>query len=388
MKPVSINDQRLTPGDFLANVLADDLVYFCCNVGDADAQVLLLPTNTDGVRRAIVVDAGATDKVVDLLNSLAGVGLLSFANPGETTLPLVVATHPHHDHVAGMAQLITTFGDHIGEFWEPGFFHTTASYANMLRAVAKLPAVVYTQPTSGLRRFFGPVALTVLSPSIHLRNRFDTYGVEINDSSISLSFEHPARAVLDKATLGGQANWEPDARSARLILGGDAQTLSWSFVSTDFPFLAASGTGPAKAISAATGNTDLLSADVFKVSHHASKHGVNLELIERIAPAVTIVSSTAAGPNYGFPHTVTQNAIREALDPVAGGKPDPVTGLPRDHKSDEELGIFYTSDTTTAAGQPNAGSLAVVLRGKRRQLWRFGDSLGESINLTQARQWT
>jgi hypothetical protein len=194
--------------------------------------------------------------------------------------------------------------------------------------------------------------------------------------------------VLDKATLGGQANWEPDAKSARLLLGGDAQTLSWSFVSTDFPFLAASGTGPAKAISAATGNTDLLSADVFKVSHHASKHGVNLELIERIAPAVTIVSSTAAGPNYGFPHTVTQNAIREALDPVAGSKPDPVTGLPRDHKSDEELGIFYTSDTTTAVGQPAAGSLGVILRGKRRQLWRFGDDVGQPIDFGQARLWT
>ena len=388
MKPVSLTDAKLTPGDFLANIADDDLVYFCCNVGDADAQVVLLPTSIDKVRRAIVVDAGITDKVVDLLHALENAKLLSFTDPTDTTLPLVVATHPHHDHVAGMEQLITTFGDHIGEFWEPGFFHTTPSYANMLRAVSQLPSVVYTQPTSGLRRFFGPVAVTVLSPSIHLRNRFDTYGVEINDSSISLRFEHPARAVLDKASLGGQANWASDNKSGTLILGGDAQTLSWSFVSTDFPFLAASETGPAKAIAAATGGTDLLSADVFKVSHHASKHGVNLELVERIDPSVTIVSSTAAGPNYGFPHTVTQNAIREALDPVAGSKPDAVTGLPRDHRADEDLGIFYTSDTTTAAGQPNAGSVAVILRGKRRQLWRFGDGVAQPIDLTHASRWT
>ena len=386
MKPENITDERLGSGDFLANVNSDDLVYFCCNVGDADAQVVVLPVGVDGVRRVVVVDAGVTGKVIDLLDALEQAGLVSFADPDRTTLALVVATHPHHDHVAGMAQLFTTYGDHVGEFWEPGFFHTSASYGNMLREVAKLPAVVYSQPTSGLRRFFGPVALTVLSPSIHLRNRFDTYGVEINDSSISLRFEHPARAIFDKVSLGGQANFAASPKSATLILGADAQTLSWSFVATDFPFLGASDSDQAKAIGAASGSKDLLSADVLKVSHHASKHGVNLELIERIRPAVTIVSSTSGGTKYGFPHTVTQDAIREALDPVAG-KPDPATGLPRDHKRDEDLGIFYTSDTTTAAANPVAGSLAVILRGRRRQLWRFGDSARQAIDLTNGRQW-
>jgi beta-lactamase superfamily II metal-dependent hydrolase len=387
MRPEQITDARLAQGNFLANIQAEDLVYFCCNVGDADAQVIVLPTGVDGVRRLIVVDAGVRDKVTDLLDALEQAQVVSFADPGQTTIALVVATHPHHDHVAGLAQLLQRFGDHVGEFWEPGFFHTSASYASMLREVAQLPSVIYSQPTSGLRRFFGPVALTVLSPSIHLRNRFDTYGVEINDSSISLMLEHPARAVFTAATLGGQANWATNAGSARLILGGDAQTLSWSFVSTDFPFLAASSSDVAKAIAAATGDKDLLSADVLKVSHHASKHGVNLELIERIDPAVTIVSSTAGGTRYGFPHTVTQEIIREARDPVAG-KVDAVTGLPRDHRTDEDLGIFYTSDATTAAANPDAGSLALIVRGRRRQLWRFGDAAGQAVDLTHGRQWS
>jgi beta-lactamase superfamily II metal-dependent hydrolase len=387
MKPASITHGRLTPGNFLAAISDDDLIYFCCNVGDADAQLVVLPKSVDGVRRAIVVDAGAADKIIKLLDALEQAGVLSFANPGRATLALVVATHPHHDHVAGMEQLFKAYGRHVGEFWEPGFFHTTASYQNMLHEVAKLPSVVYTQPTSGLRRFFGPVAVTVLSPSIHLRNRFDTYGVEINDSSISLLLEHPARAVFDKATLGGQGNFEPDPKSGTIILGGDAQTLSWSFVSTDFPFLAASNSAPAKAIAAASGSKDLLSADILKVSHHASKHGVNLELVERIAPAITLVSSTANGTTYGFPHTVTQDAIREALDPVAG-TPDPATGVPRQHQTDEELGIFYTCDSTSAAGQPDAGSFGIIMRGRRRQLWRFGDSVGQPIDINGGQRWT
>jgi beta-lactamase superfamily II metal-dependent hydrolase len=388
MKPEPLDEQRLAPGNFLGEIEDDHLVYFCLNVGDADAQVIVLPKAVDGVRRVIVVDAGVTNKVTALLQSLADAEIISFANPNASTIALVVATHPHGDHIAGIPQLFQKYGEHIAEFWEPGFFHTSALYQAMLREVAARANVVYTQPTSGMRRFFAPVAITVLSPSIHLRNRFDTYGVEINDSSISLRIEHPARALFDMATLGGQGNFAANRASATLILGADAQTLSWSFVATDFPFLAASDTAQAKAINAATGSKDLLSADVLKVSHHASKHGVNLELIERIHPAITLVSSTASGTKYGFPHTVSQEAIREALDPVAG-KLNPATGLPNDHKPDAELRLFYTSDTTKAAGGPDAGSVAVLLRGSEQlQLWRFGDRPTGGVGLTNARRWT
>jgi hypothetical protein len=99
------------------------------------------------------------------------------------------------------------------------------------------------------------------------------------------------------------------------------------------------------------------------------------------------VSSAANGTTYGFPHTVTQDAIREALDPVAG-TPDPATGVSRQHRTDEELGIFYTCDSTSAAGQPDAGSFGIILRGGRRQLWRFGDSVGQAIDLNRGQRWT
>ena len=94
---------RLTAADFVDAVRDNDLVYFCLSVGDADAQVIVLPLGPDGIRRVIVVDAGVTDKVIDLLDTLEQVGLISFANPADATIALVVATHPHHDHIAGMA---------------------------------------------------------------------------------------------------------------------------------------------------------------------------------------------------------------------------------------------------------------------------------------------
>ena len=128
MKPKPLDDQRLAAGNFLAEIEDDHLVYFCLSVGDADAQVIVLPKAVDGVRRVIVVDAGVTNKVTALLKSLADAGLISFADPNVATIALVVATHPHHDHIAGMPQLFHEYGEHIAEFWEPGFFHTGASY--------------------------------------------------------------------------------------------------------------------------------------------------------------------------------------------------------------------------------------------------------------------
>lgn len=372
-----LDADKLKDEDFIARINDNpaDLVYFCLNVGDGDAQVIVLPESVDTVRRVIVVDAGHTTKVAELLTDLEEKEVVSFKKA--ETIALVVATHPHHDHIAGMAKLFRQYGEHVAEFWEPGYFHTTASYQNMMREVAAHENIVYTQPTSGMRRFFGLVAVTVLSPSIHLRNRFDTYGVEINDASISLRIEHPTPALASVQIARGVANQPSNPASAKLILGADAQTLSWSFVATDFPYLARSNTVQAQAIAAAQGGNDLLRADVLKVSHHASKHGVNLELVERIRPKFTLVSCADGNSSYGFPHHVAQEIIREALNPIAksGGT----------HDADAKLGIFYTGDTIR--GGEHAGSIAVVLRGRRRELWRFKDKPSEKVELAKAHRW-
>jgi len=168
-----------------------------------------------------------------------------------------------------------------------------------MAAVEAQTHLLYAQPTSGFRRWIGDVAISVLSPSVQLRNRYDSYGTEINDSSIALRLEFPVHRYLDREE-EGQPVTAPRTRA--LVLGADAQTTSWAYVLADFPFLRKSDTPAAKAIAAAQGNFDLLRGEVLKVSHHGSKHGVNLELVERVAPKVSLISSVAGGGNYHFPH--------------------------------------------------------------------------------------
>lgn len=377
-RPDPLPAARLTNGeDFLAAADDADLVYFLCNVGDADAQLVLLPRSpASGFRRAVVVDAGRPDKVPSLIDDLITAGIMAPDNHPEAagSIALVVASHPHKDHVEGMAELIDGYpGGRIAEFWDPGYWHTIDAYHDMMAAIARQAQIVYAQPTSGFRRWIGSAAITVLSPSVQLRNRFDTYGTELNDSSISLRIEAPAIRVVRDA--GGQRMVRP--RASRLVLGADAQTLSWSYVLTDFPYLAASTTEQARLLDVGSG-VDVLRADVFKVSHHGSKHGVNLELVERMRPGVTLISSVPEQGRYGFPHDVAQALIREALESTTSG------GTRSD---DARLRIFYTADRDDSPSARPLGTIGVVLRRDERQVWRFGDEPDDPVDLGAGRRW-
>jgi hypothetical protein len=154
--------------------------------------------------------------------------------------------------------------------------------------------------------------------------------------------------------------------------------VSWAHALTDFPELHTERSAAAKALRVALG-TDPLKAHVFKVPHHMSKHGLNLELVEQVSPALSLVSSVAGGGKYNFPHAVSQNALREALQTTTSGK---VT-----RKDDHELGIHYTGahDDT---GKP-LGTIGVVMSPTgERTVWRFGDEPRDAIDLAAARRWT
>lgn len=370
-QPKEIPAKRIVSPDtaFLDSIQPDDLVYFLCNVGDADAQLLLIPDADQGSaasHRAVIVDAGAKDKLPPLIEALTAKRLLA-SEPGG--IALVVATHPHLDHIAGIPQLLKTYAGLVAEFWDPGYFQPSPPYYEMMAAVEDNPELVYVQPTSGLRRWIGNAQITVLAPAIGLRNRFDTYGVDINDASISLRIDFPAARVIQRDE---ERNLISQPQKQSLVLGADAQTLSWSYVESDFPYLQPSKSAIAKALQMATGS-DLLRAQVLKVSHHASKHGVNLELIERIKPNLTLVSCVEGGGSYHFPHTVAQDLIREALEPT--------TTSGADHKADCELNIFYTSDALEGSHAP-LGSFGIVINHSGQTVWRFCDTPTQQLDLT------
>ena len=356
------------------NLAADDLAIFFLNVGDGDSVVIRFPEES-GLLTFAVVDAYKGDKTVNLINALSA---------GATSPPrlrFVCATHPHLDHIAGLRNVMRSFKGRVDEFWDSGFRYTGTTYRNLFTEVetqGREDRLRLLRPTSGFELFHAGALLMVLSPSITLRNRYDTYGVDINNASVVIRLTYPVLAPKEQypTTNGPPPAGDASPDSTTVILGGDAQTDAWGQVLQEFPHLDPDVRQWARAIGAKTGRTPL-KCDLFKVSHHCSKRGINLELLERMGdpgtgfpskgPSLLISScSTGAGSGYGFPHDVTQRLLREVRDPQAraGGS----------HKADDEVGIHYTSQQIAGGGP--AGSLAYVLKANgSADLYRLGDAV-------------
>lgn len=384
------------PGALL-RALHDDptaMVYFLLNVGDGDTQLILLPPDSsDGIRRLVIVDVATASKLPALIDVLHEADDPSRPGDPERRLieapgsprqiRLLVATHPHYDHIGGMSDLLDHFNGPNGcidEFWDPGYYVPTPSFHHVMAQLEASPWVRRLQPTSGTTLYLDTVKVTALGPGIGLRNRFDTYGVGINDSSITLMITYPATAMYaEPDPQRGRSNRRvTDTPSHRLLLGGDAQFTSWAQATIDFPALAQEQDPTlAKELRAARGK-DYLNADVFKLSHHASKHGINLELLERVGAPITLVSSVAGGGSYGFPHLLAMEAAREARQATASN------GDPR--QGDDALGIHITGSRTVT--DHACGSIAALLPSnpnRQIQLFRLMDTPTSKIDLNAAR---
>ncbi len=365
-------------GGFVASVQDTDLVYFLLNVGDGDCQLVLLPLDAKTERRqAIVIDVASFRKLDGLLKSLETTDLFS-EDVAASSKPFAIAvgTHPHADHIAGMPQFLGQFGDRVGEYWDSGYYHTSAGYQRTMVALEDNDGeqISVVQPTSGAARFIGQVKVTVLTPAIGLKNSYDTYGIDLNNSSISLKLEFPASRVVQR----GKDRSLVKTRTQSLILGADAQTVSWGHAMVDFPELRPSDSPVAVAMDRAQGNYPL-KADVFKVPHHGSKHGLNLELVETIKPAISLISSVSGAGKYNFPHLLSLESIREAKDAIAGS----VNGK---HKPDHELGIHLTGAENDK--EKPMGSIALVMSStsNKRALWRFYDRPNDDIDFAKGRR--
>ena len=388
----SLERSKPAPGAFVeaVNARTDALLYFLLNVGDGDTQLLVLPPDTnDGHRRVVIVDVATRGKLPALLDELAAAEILTQPPGSPGQIRLLVATHPHLDHIGGLGDLLDRYNGAQGgidQFWDPGYYFPSPPFVNVMRRLEVSSWLRRLQPSSGTTLYLDQVKITVVGPGVGLRTRFDTYGVTVNDASLTLMVEYPATSVYSQRAADDEGRLNRRSirsRTRRLLLGGDAQFTSWAQATIDFPDLAQANRALANELREARGR-DYLSADVFKLSHHASKHGIHLELLERVQAPVALISAVAGGGSYNFPHALAMDAAREARYAITSR-----TGAAAKYPTDHDLGIHLTGATLSGAGGRPLGTIGMVIPpAGRMRMFRFMDGPRDNVSLAAAREVT
>ena len=223
-----------------------------CDVGQGDGMVINL-----GHHSGIVIDVGPDPA---LMNSCLHTLSIS-------SIPLLVLTHYHADHVTGLAQVIE--GRHIGSIWVTNLDQPAMEYAMTMRTLGSLrPIIVHQGESASYPSPYGAVILRVLWPQI-IPDHFVSLpgdGSGINNSSI----------VLD-ISIG----------KLRLFAGGDIEP-------------------PAQAAIVQSGM--VRAVDILKVAHHGSAYQ-DLDLLTLLKPKVALISVGLGNP-YGHPSVKTIDALR------------------------------------------------------------------------------
>lgn len=282
------------------------LRFHFLNVGHGDATIVEFPDfGSPATSRFGIVDFGtrkAPELVLDYLKEL--ISIRADNNPASFCIEFACVTHPHEDHYGGLKRFLEEYADsddssknRLNSFWDCGFRTTSSRYNNILRKLILNHNVSFMRLAAGAEFDFGKVHVTVLAPSIDLRNRFDTYGVDKNNASVVLKFRL------------GKSN---------VILAGDAEYESWGKISEEFPRTHRIQFVPdALGLAQRKETSDQLKCDLLRASHHGSMHGTDLRYIERIYPNRIIVSAGSQSwyeenkPSWKglFPHPVTSMII-------------------------------------------------------------------------------
>lgn len=211
------------------------------DVGQGDA---ILIRSSDG--KTVVIDGGEQRS-----------GELSYLqSKGVSHVDLMIATHPHSDHIGGLVDVLNAIP--VAEVVTNGQPHTTSVYEHFLDGITKAKAE-YVEAKRGDTLRAGGLTFQVLSP-------VSAASGDLNNNSLVL------RLVVGKVVF---------------LFTGDAQS------NAEASMVAANLS---------------LKADILKVGHHGSRSSSSPAFLNQVLPTIAVYMA-GLGNSYGHPHPETIAAL-------------------------------------------------------------------------------
>ncbi len=223
--------------EIVLNPLSDNVmrVHFI-DVGQGDCSFIEFP---DG--KTMLIDAGNPENGSDISKYIR--------NLGKEGIDYVIATHPHSDHIGGMAKVLYDFD--IGEIYMPKVSHSTEMYYDLLTVIDSKDMKIKTAKAGVNILNSDGIRADIISPA---KEKYDN----LNNYSAVVRIEYKSKVFLFMGDL------EKDGE--RDLLRED------------------------------------IDCDVLKVGHHGSDTSSSEDFIQRASPRYSVISA-GKDNDYGHPHS-------------------------------------------------------------------------------------
>lgn len=227
------------------------------DIGQGDSELIALPNG-----ETILIDSGDRGApTVDLLKKY-----------GVKEITLIIATHPHSDHIGEMRDVMRAFK--VREVWDSGFNHTTKTYGDMLQEI-KDQGIKFATPKRGDMRTFGDLVLEILNPADQPPD------------------DNPNNASLVARLTYGEKTF---------LFTGDAEDYESAVKHSAWEQMLEN-------------EKDKLRVDLLKAAHHGSSNGTTREVLDAVMPSILIISC-AAGNDYHHPHPKVMRMLEQNRDRI------------------------------------------------------------------------
>lgn len=222
------------------------LTFHAIDVGQGDSFLFTFPEGS-----TMLVDAGPEDSGPKIVRYLKKTGVRK--------IDILVASHPHSDHIGGMQEVMDNFS--IGKVWDSGYNHGSKLQIDFYKRI-KAENIPFGRPKSSFRENIDGAVIEFIAPLSGKKS----IGSDANNNSLVFLVKYGNVSFL----MTGDMEKEERMSAGR------------------FP-----------------------KCTVLKLAHHGSSNGTDRRFLGQTMPEFAVISY-AKGNSYGHPHKETASTVKKA----------------------------------------------------------------------------